>query len=129
MPAGYEMEIRPIDANALRREILKEHELHSNTTGWQMLVNVISAISCSPTLPVVKNEKLTIKELKELPDGKWVWIELSNNDTLWPSAYYQKEPDFTRGRAFCCGYPTHSFFYDYKKYGKSWTAYRYEPLK
>lgn len=121
------METRPIDAYALRCGIMNKYESRSDITGRQMLANVIEEISKFPTLQVIQNAKLSVGELQELPDGRWVWIEFSDSEATWPSAYYQKVQDFSRGRAFCCGYPTQSFAFDYSKYGLTWTAYRYEP--
>jgi hypothetical protein len=69
--------------------------------------------------------RLSINELQNMPLHEWVWIEVlapfESKDKI--SAYYRKQVDYSRGMAFCCGYPGLSFSFDYNEYGKSWVAY------
>lgn len=73
---------------------------------------------------------LTVEQLIALPEGEWVWIEvlqsLSYKEKV--SAYYRKQMDYTRGRAFICGYPGISFGFDFSDYNKTWVAYTEQPL-
>ena len=119
----------PIDAYALRKKLIDKYGLRLDLDGQEVLKGVIAEIRKMPVFKGYHNSKLSINDLRHLPDGKWVWIERVDQCGDWPSAYYQKESDFTRGRAFCCGYPNHSFSFDYRDYGHTWTAYQFEPQK
>lgn len=77
---------------------------------------------------------LTLDELREIAECvvtcPWVWIEVITPHSKCKdevSAYYRVQNDYTRGRAFCCGYPGMSFAFDYADYGKTWLAYRTKP--
>lgn len=77
----------------------------------------------------LENRIVTIEELKALPVGDWVWIQVWEQFEFGEkvSAYYSKHEDYTRDKSFCCGYPGLSFGFDYADYNKTWTAYKYEP--
>lgn len=123
------METYPIDAIVLRKTLIDKYGLRLDLNGQEVLKDIIADILKTPALLVYHNAKLSIKELEKLPDGKWVWIERISPQGRWPSAYFQKEADFSRGRAFCCGYPNHSFSFDYSDYDRTWTAYQFEPQR
>lgn len=123
------METYPIDVDALRKTMIDKYGLRLDLNGQEVLKDIIADILKTPALLVYHNAKLSIKELEKLPDGKWVWIERISPQGRWPSAYFQKEADFSRGRAFCCGYPNHSFSFDYSDYDRTWTAYQFEPQR
>lgn len=76
-----------------------------------------------------ENKHLNVEWLKSLREGEWVWIEVLKpfDFTEKVSAYYRKQADYTRGRAFVCGYPGLSFTFDYADYNDTWTAYLYQP--
>ena len=76
------------------------------------------------------NSILTIEQLTWLPYGKWVWIEVLEPFSFEEkvSAYYRKQVDYTRGKAFICGYPGISFGFDFSEYNKTWVAYAEQPL-
>ena len=71
---------------------------------------------------------LSLEQLKEIANDmenrKWVWIE---NLESGQAAYYQAQMDWTRGRAFCCGYPGIGYSFNYADYGITWRAYWYNP--
>lgn len=77
----------------------------------------------------MRKRKYKKEDLIKLPLSEWVWIE-----TLKPfqyekkvSGYYRKTNDYTKGKAFCCGYPGIGFAFDYKDYGVTWLAYKTKP--
>ena len=67
----------------------------------------------------VKMQKLTIEHLKEIntkPLQHWVWIERLNLEQCADDAfsgYYRTSFDYTKGRAFCCGYPGVGYHFEY----------------
>ncbi len=87
----------PIDAYALRKKLVDKYGLRLDLDGQEVLKGVIAEIRRMPMLKVYHNSKLSIGDLRHLPDGKWVWIERIDQQGNWPSAYYQKEQDFTGG--------------------------------
>lgn len=91
---------------------------------------------------VKRNTPLTVEQLQKLAEfvskqdavleDKWVWIEvlLSEPEHVRngkKSAYYKVQPDYTRGRSFCCGYPGISYGFDFDKYGETWLAFLEKP--
>lgn len=78
-------------------------------------------------------EPLTLEQLREMegePLKHWVWIEVLDPcefhyDAI--SGYYRTSIDFTKGEAFCCGWPGLICAYDYCDYGKTWVAYAHKP--
>lgn len=73
-----------------------------------------------------KSKPLTLKEVKNIKTGEWVWIEAINLP-WFDSAYCKKQEDYTHGKSFTCGYPGNSYGFEYSDYGKRWTVYREEP--
>lgn len=79
-----------------------------------------------------ENKALTVEYLKEInqdmENRRWVWIEVLKpyDYKTKVSAYYQAQSDYTKGEAFCCGYPGMGYSFDYSDYGKIWLAYRNE---
>lgn len=103
-------------------------------------IGIITVIWAIKALKHICNDKqpLDVEQLKEISsaveNGKkgWVWIKILDSGLLKPgigkeSAYYQTQMDYTRGRAFVCGYPGISYGFDYMDYGKKWLAYRICP--
>lgn len=74
------------------------------------------------------NQKLSVEQLKVLPQRAWVWIEILKPYSFGEkvSAYYRIDYDYTSGRALCCGYPGITFNFYYADYDKTWTAYQYQ---
>lgn len=76
---------------------------------------------------------LTVEQLRKMDSDMenrcWVWIEVLKpfSYELKVSAYYQVQYDYTKGKAFICGYPGLTFGFDYSDYGKTWLAYRCKP--
>lgn len=72
---------------------------------------------------------LTVEELKSMPILEWVWIEELQKQTSneKASAYYRKHEDYTKDKAFVCGYPGISYSFYYEDYGKTWLAYPHAP--
>lgn len=79
------------------------------------------------------NKPLTVAQLKSAPLRTWVWIEIlipeafPGHTLRTVSGYYRKSMDYTKGEAFCCGYPGMTFEFDYVDYGNTWTAARHAP--
>ena len=90
----------PIDAYALRKKLIDKYGLRLDLDGQEVLKGVIAEIRKMPALKGYHNSKLSISDLRHLPDGKWVWIERIDHQGKWPSAYYQKQLESTRMRAF-----------------------------
>lgn len=71
---------------------------------------------------------LTVENLQQMPIMSLVWVEILEEDfQRAESGYYKKQFDFTKGEAFCCGYPGIIYCFDYSKYWKEWIAYRHQP--
>lgn len=102
--------------------------------GFQLANWMEECIKKAAAVPIDStNHRLKLDELKNMKIGKWVWIGRIYNPerpaasyASTVSAYYRKQEDYTRGRAFCCGYPGISYAFDYSEYGETWAAYRYE---
>ena len=77
------------------------------------------------------NEPLSVEDVKSLPVKSWVWIEILDVSRFrWKAecAYYRSHLDYTSGEAFCCGYPGMGYEFEYEDYGKTWLAYRQQPI-
>ena len=80
-----------------------------------------------------ENKLLTLEQLRQMDadmkNRRWVWIEVLKpyRSDEKVSAYYRVQSDYTRDRAFCCGYPGIGFSFDYSDYGITWLAYAHKP--
>ena len=70
--------------------------------------------------------KLTIEELKALPEKEWVWIEdLEKQDysNYGGKMYARVQPSYNEDK-FVCGTLGYGFDYKHADYGKTWVAYK-----
>ena len=73
-----------------------------------------------------KVEPLTLDELRKMPIGDWVWIDVLHSKEA-VSSYYRKYDGYKKDEIFWCGYPGLGFRFFYEDYGKAWLAYRQKP--
>ena len=69
------------------------------------------------------NKTLTLDELRQMPIGDWVWIDVLHLKEAI-SSYYMKYDGYKKDEIFWCGYPGLGFRFFYEDYGKTWLAYR-----
>ena len=65
----------PIDAYALRKKLIDKYGLRLDLDGQEVLKGVIAEIRTMPALKGYPDSKLSLSELRPLPEGKWVWRE------------------------------------------------------
>lgn len=87
-------------------------------------------VNDKPTPYVIDNRHLTTDELKALPLKSWVWVEIIEpicGPANVTSAYFRKCAVYDPEDTFACGYPGWQTDFEYKEYGKTWLAYKFEP--
>ena len=102
----------------------------ANTSGW--FDEPEEATADWNRRAVVGDKALTMERLKKMGNRQtpqWVWLEILGAGDKHQSGYYRAQFDYTRGRAFCCGYPGQSYSWNYADYGKTWLAYDHKPEK
>ena len=72
------------------------------------------------------NKTLTLDELRKMPIGDWVWIDVLHSKEA-VSSYYRKYDGYKKDEIFWCGYPGLGFRFFYEDYGKLWWCYRQKP--
>ena len=75
---------------------------------------------------VIEREALSKKELRELPNKTWVWVEVIDDAAFThpqqETGWYRSVSGETTEDTFACGYPGMTFGFDFKEIGRTWKA-------